>query len=239
MREYTKVIPVSQFRTARIGDVFIMKDGRVVIFIGYNSIKQFHFLWVDNVIGNNPVWKNSNTVIDVKWYNTPLVWKRLDESIDYLVANVPIKYVVLSYENLPALIGGIGHSDNKSILVIANNLGLSSGQFVTKSNPLELQRGYVYKVQNKNYYELYLYLGYYKNLRVKSMYTAKGGKRKAHLWLYCGNEEDTSLNGVMSRLRMGYDGNFRLNIPKNKLSLVGQGKVVVDCLPKEEEPLYI
>lgn len=29
MREYTKVIHVSQFRTARIGDVFIMKDGRV------------------------------------------------------------------------------------------------------------------------------------------------------------------------------------------------------------------
>lgn len=136
MREYTKVIPVSQFRTARIGDVFIMKDGRVVIFIGYNSLKQFHFLWVDNVIGNNPVWKNSNTVIDVKWYNTPLVWKRLDESINYLVANVPILYVVLSYKNLPALIGGIGHSNNKSIFAVANNLGLSDGQFVAKTKTI-------------------------------------------------------------------------------------------------------
>lgn len=136
MRNYTKVVSLSEFRASRIGDVFIMKDGRVVIFIGYNSLKQFHFLWVDNVIGNNPVWKNSNTVIDVEWYNTPLVWKRLDESIDYLVANVPIKYVVLSYENLPALIGGIGHSDNKSILVIANNLGLSSGQFVAKTKTI-------------------------------------------------------------------------------------------------------
>lgn len=38
---------------------------------------------------------------------------------------------------------------------------------------------------------------------------------------------------------MGFDGNFRLNILKNKLSLVSQGKVAVDCLPKEEEPLYI
>ena len=38
---------------------------------------------------------------------------------------------------------------------------------------------------------------------------------------------------------MGYDGNFRLNILKNKLSLVSQGKVVVDCLPTEDEPLYI
>lgn len=135
MRNYTKVVSLSEFRASRIGDVFIMKDGRVVIFIGYNSLKQFNFLWVNNVIGNNPVWKNSNTVIDVKWYNTPLVWKRLDESINYLVANVPIKYVVLSYKNLPALIGGIGHSDNKSILVIANNLGLSSGQFVAKPKP--------------------------------------------------------------------------------------------------------
>lgn len=90
---------------------------------------------MDNVIGNSPVWKNSNTVIDVKWYNTPLVWKRLDESINYLVANVPIKYVVLSYKNLPALLSCIGHSDNKSILAIANNLGLLSSQFVAKSRP--------------------------------------------------------------------------------------------------------
>lgn len=135
MRNYTKVVSLSEFRASRIGDVFIMKDGRVVIFIGYNSLKQFNFLWVDNVIGNNPVWKNSNTVIDVKWYNTPLVWKRLDESINYLVANVPIKYVVLSYKNLPALIGGIGHSNNKSIFAVANNLGLSDGQFVAKPKP--------------------------------------------------------------------------------------------------------
>lgn len=135
MRNYTKVVSLSEFRASRIGDVFIMKDGRVVIFIGYNSLKQFHFLWVDNVIGNNPVWKNSNTVIDVKWYNTPLVWKRLDESINYLVANVPIKYVVLSYKNLPALIGGIGHSDNNLIFAITHNLGLSSGQFVAKPKP--------------------------------------------------------------------------------------------------------
>lgn len=77
--------------------------------------------------------ENSNTVIDVKWYNTPLVWKRLDESIDYLVTNVPIKYVVLSYKNLPALLSCIGHSNNKSIFAVANNLGLSDGQFVAKS----------------------------------------------------------------------------------------------------------
>lgn len=132
MRNYTKVVSLSEFRASRIGDVFIMKDGRVAVFIGYNSLKQFHFLWVDNVIGNNPVWKNSNTVIDVKWYNTPLVWKRLDESINYLVANVPIKYVVLSYKNLPALLSCIGHSDNNLIFAIAHNLGLSSGQIVAK-----------------------------------------------------------------------------------------------------------
>lgn len=71
------------------------------------------------------------------------------------------------------------------------------------------------------------------------MYTAKRGKRKAHLWMFCGNGEDTSLSEITNRLRMGYDGNFRLNIPKNKLALVGQGRVVVDCLPKEDEPLYI
>lgn len=126
MRGYIKVMSASQFRTARIGDVFIMKDGKVVIFIGYNSMKQIHFLWVGNVISSKPNWVNNNTAVDVDWYNTPLVWKRLDESINYLVANVPIKYVVLSYEKLPTLIGGgIGHSNNKLIFTIANNLGLS------------------------------------------------------------------------------------------------------------------
>lgn len=133
MRNYTKVMSASQFRTAVIGDVFIMKDGRVVVFIGYNSLKQIHFLWVDNVISSKPNWVNSNTAVDVDWYNTPLVWKRLDESINYLVANVPIKYIVLSYEKLPTLIGGgIGHSNNKLIFAIANNLGLSDGQFIAK-----------------------------------------------------------------------------------------------------------
>lgn len=240
MGNCVKVLSTSEFKSnATLGDIFIMKDGRVVVFIGYNDTGYFHFLLVDSAIGKENSWVNSNTLVDVEWYNLPVVLRRFEESLNHIACNVPVKDILLSYNKLPALINRIGHSNNSLIAGVSHQLGLHLDRVIKKSNSVELKRGYVYKVQNKSYSELYLYLGYYTNLTVKSMYSASSNIRKAHLWMFCGDIEETTAEDLKYRLSFGYDGNFRLNIPKNRLTLVGKGKLNVCDLPDENKFLSI
>ena len=240
MGNCVKVLSTSEFKSnATLGDIFIMKDGRVVVFLGYNDSGWFHFLLVDSVIGKENSWVNSNTLVNVEWYNTPVVLRRFEESLNHIACNVPVKELILSYNKLPALINRIGHSNNSLIAGISNQLGLHQDKVVKKSKAVELKRGYVYKVQNKSYSELYLYLGYYTNLKVNSMYNISKDMRKAHLWMFCGDAESTTAEDLRYRLSFGYDGHFRLNIPKNKLTLVGKGKLNISDLPDENKFLVI
>lgn len=196
MDNCVKVLTASQFKSnANIGDIFIAKDGRVLVFIGYNDVGWFHFLLVDNAIGKENYWITNNTLKDVVWYNIPVILRRFEESLNNIVCNVPYKELIFSYNKLPALVNCIGHSDNSLIAGITNQMGLHQGKTTKKTKSIDLKRGYVYKVQNKSYSELYLYLG--------------------------------------------YDGNFRINIPKNKLTLVGRGKLNVSDLPDEGKFLAI
>lgn len=173
------------------------------------------------------------------WYNIPVILRRFEESLNNIVCNVLYKELIFSYNKLPALVNCIGHSDNSLITGITNQMGLHQGKTTKKTKSIDLKRGYVYKVQNKSYSELYLYLGYYTNLVVNSSYNINDDVRKAHLWMFCGDTQGTTAKDLKFRLFHGYDGNFRINIPKNRLSLVGKGKLNVSNLSDEGKFLAI
>lgn len=233
------------------GDMFCVKDGRILVYLGVNAEGYYMFLYIDNIMCVDG-YNDEYTEYVREYLNKEVVLSRVPDSIAYLRNHCKVKHILLDYKTIPCIVDFMGKVDESIIEGVLNPMCKAQGITEVKKkegrSTLQLKRGYLYEKINKTYSEVYMYIGRY-NMHINSYYMADGDKKNARLFMFvCSNfykndseelKNQSDYNSFSSRKRSGYDGNFSINFPLKSLKELGKGNCPVEYLPSEDEYLVI
>lgn len=209
----------TEFRNYKPGDCFYCKDRRILLYLGKNKQGYKLFAWIDCMMAGEGY-------SEVSYINKDYILKRLEQSIEYLVSTK--KLPIVDYKGLPNILDFVcSIYNNKYVNALIEKYNVAVQQV---KRGVTLKRGYLYRKCNKDYSEIYLYLGYQSVQICTSMYAVNREPRKVHLYLFIGSSvegEDTTEEGLLrnlnNSLRCGYDGIFSINFKKTELQEIKQG----------------
>lgn len=233
--------------------VFALRDGRVVIFLGWNNDGWYCFLHVDNMLI-----KQENTLVDgketivTKFLNSDIVIERLDDSILYLKHHCDVSDILTISLKLPKLSLYLGTIQSQEVLQVLSNMCMSQGIRVNKnhlSKPTKrivvLKRCVVYEYEE--YY--YLYIGKY-NLVFSDSLVKPNKKINQKVFLRLCKKGSSSLiihqtvtnwalvlrqTNIIHTSAIYYSSNMRLT----KLKYACNSDITTDILPREHTDIIV